>query len=165
MTQKTLKIDWNPGIWVLIWEYSARAIQSIPTSQGLDGYCDLDKVASALKELKAASRKAHSSICVKLTHNWLFTCIGGKLTSFSPLYSSFIFFWKTTACCVRCFKHSELSFVLSWASPSYKTISTYLENFLRLTRMLFLLHLEVLGMSLFRFQYIDNLFSITSILK
>ena len=29
---------WNPGTWVLIREYSARAIQWIPTWQGLDGF-------------------------------------------------------------------------------------------------------------------------------
>ena len=36
--QKSLKNDWNPGTWVLIWDYSARAIQWIPTLQGLGGY-------------------------------------------------------------------------------------------------------------------------------
>ena len=30
--------DWNPGIWVIIWEYSVRAIQWITTWQGLDGF-------------------------------------------------------------------------------------------------------------------------------
>ena len=40
---------WNPGKWVLIWEYSTRAIQWIPTGQGLDGFqiylrsCSLDE--------------------------------------------------------------------------------------------------------------------------
>ena len=29
--QKKLKYDWNPSTWVLIWEYSVRAIQWIPT--------------------------------------------------------------------------------------------------------------------------------------
>ena len=29
---------WNPGIWVLIWEYSARPIQWVPTQQSLDGF-------------------------------------------------------------------------------------------------------------------------------
>ena len=38
MTQKSLKNYWNPGKWVLIWENSARAIQWIPTRQGLDGF-------------------------------------------------------------------------------------------------------------------------------
>ena len=32
-----LKNGWNPRTWVLIWEYSARAIQWIPPLQGLDG--------------------------------------------------------------------------------------------------------------------------------
>ena len=56
---KDLKNDWNPGTWVLIWEYSARAIQWIPTRQGLDGFLKnvlvlvlWTKVASALKGLK-----------------------------------------------------------------------------------------------------------------
>ena len=38
-TKKKKKNYWNPGKWVLIWEYSARAIQSfqwIPTWQSLD---------------------------------------------------------------------------------------------------------------------------------
>ena len=37
MMQKYLRNDWNPGTWVLIWEYSVRAIQWISTWQGLDG--------------------------------------------------------------------------------------------------------------------------------
>ena len=36
---KILKND--PGIWVLIWEYSTRAFQWIPTLQGLDGFQNL----------------------------------------------------------------------------------------------------------------------------
>ena len=32
---KKLKNDWNPGKWVLIWEYSERAFQWVPTWQGL----------------------------------------------------------------------------------------------------------------------------------
>ena len=35
---KKLKNDWNPGKWVLIWEGSGRAVQWIPTWQGLDGF-------------------------------------------------------------------------------------------------------------------------------
>ena len=37
-SKKIFKNDWNPDIWVLIWEYSARAIQWVPTWQGLDGF-------------------------------------------------------------------------------------------------------------------------------
>ena len=46
---KNLKNERNPHTSVLIWEYSARAFQWIPTRQGLDGFqkslgpCDLDK--------------------------------------------------------------------------------------------------------------------------
>ena len=35
---KILRNHWNHGKWVLIWEYSSRAIQWIPTWQGLDGF-------------------------------------------------------------------------------------------------------------------------------
>ena len=35
---KNLKNDWNPGILVLIWEHSTRAIQWVPTWPGLDGF-------------------------------------------------------------------------------------------------------------------------------
>ena len=38
MMQEKHKKDWNPGKWVLIWEYSAKAIQWIPTWQDLDGF-------------------------------------------------------------------------------------------------------------------------------
>ena len=54
---KNLENDWNPGIWVLIWKHSSRAIQWIPTWQGLDGFkgfCVLvlwTKVAAALEGL------------------------------------------------------------------------------------------------------------------
>ena len=52
---QNLKNDWNLGIWVLIWEYSARTFQWIPTWQRLDGnLCVLvlwTKVASASEGL------------------------------------------------------------------------------------------------------------------
>ena len=40
-----MKDDWNPGTWVLIWEYSARAFRWTPTWQGLDALhpCALDE--------------------------------------------------------------------------------------------------------------------------
>ena len=48
--KKNLKNDWNHGkLWVLIKEYSARAIQRVLTQQGLDGFqkslcpCALDE--------------------------------------------------------------------------------------------------------------------------
>ena len=46
---KKIRNDWNPGTWVIIWEYSARAIWWILTWQGLDGFqkslrlCSLDE--------------------------------------------------------------------------------------------------------------------------
>ena len=36
--QKKLENDWDPGTWVLIWEYSSKAIQWIPTWQGLEDF-------------------------------------------------------------------------------------------------------------------------------
>ena len=38
MMQKNLKNDWNPGTYVLLYEYSARAIQWIPLQQGSEGF-------------------------------------------------------------------------------------------------------------------------------
>ena len=38
MMQKNWNNDWNPSIWVLMWEYSARSIQWIPGWQGLNGF-------------------------------------------------------------------------------------------------------------------------------
>ena len=38
MMGKNIKNDQNPGKWVLIWQYSTRAFQWIPTWQGLDGF-------------------------------------------------------------------------------------------------------------------------------
>ena len=49
----------NPVTWVLIWEYSARAIQWIPTQQGLDGFveknscpCALDQSSFSIERVK-----------------------------------------------------------------------------------------------------------------
>ena len=59
MMQKTLKNDWNPDIWVLIWEYSGRAIQWIPTWQGLDLFqiflhtCAWDKSSFSIGRVKS----------------------------------------------------------------------------------------------------------------
>ena len=56
--EKTLKKDRNPGKWVLIWEYSARAFQWIPTWQGLDNYqkslrpCTLDEISLGIGRVK-----------------------------------------------------------------------------------------------------------------
>ena len=55
---KILKNDWNLGTWVLIWEYSARAIQWIPTWQVLDGFqkllrpCALDESSLSIGRVK-----------------------------------------------------------------------------------------------------------------
>ena len=48
MKKKTLKYDWNPGIWVLIGEYSGRAIKWIPIWQGLDDFRWFSKIFPSL---------------------------------------------------------------------------------------------------------------------
>ena len=52
---KKLKNDWNPGIWVLTWEYSVRAIQWIPTWQGLDVFQKSLLSCTNVLRLKVAS--------------------------------------------------------------------------------------------------------------
>ena len=57
---KIQKNHWNPGSWVLIWEYSMRAIQRVPTRQGLDGFqkslhfCALDESRLSIGRVKMA---------------------------------------------------------------------------------------------------------------
>ena len=66
---KILKNQWDPGIWVLIWEYSVRDIQWVPTWWGLDGFqkssrsCALSKVALALEGLSTISSSFSSQRC------------------------------------------------------------------------------------------------------
>ena len=84
MRQKTVKSYWNPGIWVLIWEYTVRAIIWIPTWQGLDGSQNLcalvlwTKVASALEGFKIPAQisechcvflKEHSEVLLIPCHH------------------------------------------------------------------------------------------------
>ena len=60
MMQKKLKIYWNLGIGVLIWGYSARAFQWLPTWQGLDDFqkslltCALDESSLSIGRFKQA---------------------------------------------------------------------------------------------------------------
>ena len=69
MMQKTWKINWNPGEWVLIWEFSAIAIQWIPTWQGLNGFqkclhpCALGKRILSIGRVKFGLSKISESIC------------------------------------------------------------------------------------------------------
>ena len=61
---KTLENDWNPGKWVLIWEYSVRAIQWIPTWRGLDGFqkslqsCPLDESSPSIGRVNPSNAGA-----------------------------------------------------------------------------------------------------------
>ena len=58
MIKKHLENNRNPGIWAHIWEYSARAIQWLPTQQGLDGFqkymrpCALDESSLSIGSVK-----------------------------------------------------------------------------------------------------------------
>ena len=51
----------NPGTWVLFWEYSGRAIQWIPSWQGLDGFqkslcpCALDESSFSIGRINTIS--------------------------------------------------------------------------------------------------------------
>ena len=59
--------NWNPGTWVLIWEYSARAMQWIPTLQGLDSFqkslhpCALDKSSLSIERVNPYPAKHNNS--------------------------------------------------------------------------------------------------------
>ena len=52
-----LKYDWNPGTWLLIWEYSMRAFWWIPTWQDLDDFqnslssCALDECSLGIERV------------------------------------------------------------------------------------------------------------------
>ena len=54
---RKLKSVWNPDKWVLIWECFVRAIQWIPTWQGLDSFqnslhpCSLDKSSLSIRRV------------------------------------------------------------------------------------------------------------------
>ena len=74
---KSLKSDRNPGIWVLIWEYSVTAIKWIPTWQGLDGFqkqsprpCPLDESSLSIGRNKAIIAKTKSDQSCLLMFNW-----------------------------------------------------------------------------------------------
>ena len=71
MMQKNMKNYWNPGEWVLIWEYSARAIQWIPTWQGLGVFhkslhpCILDDSSLNIERVK------WMNTCLWLLSQWI----------------------------------------------------------------------------------------------
>ena len=58
---KKLENDFNLGTWILILEYSARAIQWIPAWQGLDGF--QKTVASALEGFTPDILSTISGLC------------------------------------------------------------------------------------------------------
>ena len=53
--KKTLKNDWNPVKWVLIWEFHARAIQWIQIWQGLDSFQRKSRPSVLVLLMKLAS--------------------------------------------------------------------------------------------------------------
>ena len=66
--KKQLKNNRNPGTRVLIWEYTARAFQSMPTWQGLDGFqkslhpCVLDVSSLSIGRVTSSLRHAEVSM-------------------------------------------------------------------------------------------------------
>ena len=99
--KKNLKTDWNPVKWVLIWEYLPRAIQWIPTWQGLDGFQQsLRPCASAesspsiekVKHIVAASgwnRNVHLS-CQCFYDKVKTPCLGLRFFSLLPFPASWV---------------------------------------------------------------------------
>ena len=67
---KIRKKDWNPGTWVLISEYSARAIEWILTWQGIDGFQKslrpyaLDKYSLSIGTVNLLKTPFASIICI-----------------------------------------------------------------------------------------------------
>ena len=65
---KYLKTDWNPGIWILIWEYSVRAIQWIPMWQGSNGFqtflrpCALDESSLSIGRVNQFISSMHKEM-------------------------------------------------------------------------------------------------------
>ena len=76
--KKKLKNDWNPGTWVLIWEYSERVIQWIPSWQGLDGFKKLLCLVLWTKAVSALEGLTHTYLthsCFKISHTYVvWTC-------------------------------------------------------------------------------------------
>ena len=107
---KKLKNDRNPGLWVFIWEYSARANQWIPTWQGLDGYqkslhpCALRKVALALEGFKEILEFKLNP----LLRNKVFFIKYAWFAVYLSFWNLFFIFWITIAsrCWVSTFKKS-----------------------------------------------------------
>ena len=62
---KNLKNDWITAKWVLIWEYSVRAFQWIPTWQGLDGFQKYLHPSTLGKNSRSIGRV--NRVCLKIT--------------------------------------------------------------------------------------------------
>ena len=70
------KNDWNPGTWILIWEYSARAIQWIPTWQVLDGFqksshpCALNESSLSIGRVKLILTTTDPDVIISSVWYW-----------------------------------------------------------------------------------------------
>ena len=99
MMEKPEKNYENPGTWVLIWEYSARAFHWIPTWQGLDDFqksfrpCPLD--TSSLSTGRIKPRIALDTQ-VKVYHTTWIQCLGIGSTAREPLWPSDYGAWLTS---------------------------------------------------------------------
>ena len=67
---KNLKYDWNHAKWVLIWEYSARAIQWIPTWQGLGGFQENVRLCTS-DESSLSNRRVNSVLVGRIDYRCL----------------------------------------------------------------------------------------------
>ena len=69
---KNLENDWNPGTWVLIWEFSVRAFQWILTLQGFCGFlkslrpCPLDESSLSIGRVKTGSEVGNGTLTLRV---------------------------------------------------------------------------------------------------
>ena len=121
MMQKCRKNYCNPGILVLIWEYSVRAIQWIPTWKGLHGF-QMSLHPCALNESSLSIRRVKGEMLLRKTPQlafkyfiscqWLhilislfreYSLISLTLSLLRLLPSKALgrkYFWKSSKCCL-----------------------------------------------------------------
>ena len=82
---KNMKNDINHRKWVLIWEYSARAIQWIPTWQGLGSFqkflcpCTLDESSLSIGRVKEKRTLCSGELVCAVSGDQTASCIDGTV--------------------------------------------------------------------------------------